>query len=713
MLLRYWGIRTSLNTLVDSCVVGRHGESAADLVRVAQLFGCDLRAYACELDQLGSFDAPVILHWGFNHWVVLDTYKKGIAHILDPAVGRRALDSSILSRKFTGVVLKVVRIDRAVEAPRDVTNTQWRLVLKGHGKLLAHLFAVAIALTLVAQGLNVAVAYGFRVLLNTVLPSSSDRLMAYFGIVMLALIAGKAICAYIRASLLTYFRASLDSSLLPSILEHLLHLPISFFSARFTTDLSSRVDNYNSLRQLLSDTTVTALIDGLMILVYIAVIGFIAPSAVPYILLTACVYLVLVYFRSLHERDIIALELEADIEQRQALVEILHGIKYIKGTGMESIALEKWTRKYRRQLQVSSDKNYASSKWDGLSDTCSALGPLLAILAIASRQHSASDVGSLITVLILTNSIFGPLSALVRTAHNFQYGRIYAARLAGILCKEREPAGDGPLSLESGIDVSDLSYVYPGEQRPAIQDISCRFSPNTTTVITGANGSGKSTLLSVLVGLRTALDGQIRCNGVAVDATNIGTLRRATGIVFQEESLYAGSIRSNICLGKPDASLFEVIEAARLAELHGEVLKLPGGYETYISEGGGNISGGQRQRIAMARALIAKPHLLILDEATSQMDLESEQRVLTTLHALPCIKIIVSHRPSAAYLADQILELQDGNLVRVASLNRNLRTDEPASAWSIVRVSEAPDSNHATFSRSAIGVPAFGGARDP
>jgi ATP-binding cassette subfamily B protein len=679
MLLNHFGCRVSVSRVVRMCVVGRHGISAASMVSTAKQFGITLKVYSADLDALRALTRPAILHWGFNHWVIQEGWERGKAIIVDPASGRRLVDPEEMGDYATGVVMIPVEQVEPIANSSETNGKAFREFLRSTITItgVRRLFFIAFGGALLGQALGLVLALSSQVIIDRVviqrIPNILYLIMAALG----AVIVSKAAVDYIRSVLLVTVRTRLDQALMKGLVAHLLRLPLQFYHNRSVGDLLNRLSSYSIIRQVLSDQALAAVLNTVFLCVYVGVIGLLSVRLMELtlglILLQSAA--TILRYRSL--TSLVRLEYAADADQQSALTEMLKGIYHLKATGKGDAALDRWQSLLGRRLDVSSARGYQTALVDAVTVTTQMAAPFV-VVCIAALQTlaGAMTLGQMFAAVFLVNSALQPLNSLLLTAQGFMYIIAYVDRLDDILSAETEPR-HAQLGAEfsGSVEVRHLTFCYPGEQTPALRDVSFRVEPGSKTAVIGATGSGKSTLLLVLLGLYRPQDGVILYDGQHLDRLSSDEFRQHIGVVLQDDVLFSGSVWRNLTLGVPDASYADVIQAAKQARIHDEIMALSGGYESVLSEGGRNFSGGQRQRMALARALVAKPRLLMLDEATSHLDGATEAAIDTALDALSCTRIVISHRLSTVANADQIIVLDGGQVVEAGTPQQLLSED--------------------------------------
>jgi ABC-type bacteriocin/lantibiotic exporter with double-glycine peptidase domain len=363
--------------------------------------------------------------------------------------------------------------------------------------------------------------------------------------------------------------------------------------------------------------------------------------------------------------------LDAQARSQSYLVELLAGISTLKAAAAESRAVERWSNLYVDELNVALERGRATAVVDAVMGALTSGSPLviLALGALAVVDGELS-LGTMLALNAIAVGLLTPLASLVNSGLQLQLLAGYMDRVEDVLATSPERSGQdaGRVPRLTGrVTVQGVAFRYTERAPLVVRDVSVDIRPGATVAIVGKSGCGKSTLASLIAGLYRPVDGRILFDGQDLSRLDLRALRRQIGIVFQQPYLFAGSIRSNIALTDPGLSLDRVMEAAKAAAVHADIEAMPMGYETLISDGGSSLSGGQRQRIAIARALVHRPALLILDEATSSLDAETERAVMTSLAQLRCTRIVLAHRLSTIASADQILVMDGGEVVEVGA----------------------------------------------
>ncbi|HWV22732.1 MAG TPA: peptidase domain-containing ABC transporter, partial [Thermomicrobiales bacterium] len=346
----------------------------------------------------------------------------------------------------------------------------------------------------------------------------------------------------------------------------------------------------------------------------------------------------------------------------------IKGIATLKASGAETRTLDHWSGLFAEQLTASVRRGHVSALIGTLLTVLRLLAPLLLLWIGALRVLDGSmSLGTMLALQALAASVLTPLTSLVANAQQFQMVGAHLERLGDVLEAEPEPTGGIDVEVTGRIALDNVSFRYDDRSRHVLRNISLEIEPGQKIALVGRTGSGKSTLAKLLLGLYEPTAGEVRYDGVSMQHLNRGTLRRQLGVVMQDPVLFSGSIRENITFNDASLTQEQVVEAATLAAIHDEISAFPMGYDTWLSEGGGGLSGGQRQRLALARALAHHPCIVLLDEATSSLDVATEARIERNLRDTEATRIVIAHRLSTIRDADQILFLEDGMIVERGS----------------------------------------------
>jgi ATP-binding cassette subfamily B protein len=669
MILSYYGRQTQVSECREACDPGRDGLTAKTIAEAARSFGLRVKAYSTELLSFRELPLPAIVHWNFNHFVVVEHWTDRYVSIVDPAAGRRRATIEEFNERFTGVCLT---FEPSLDFKRPHYNASRSVWRDYFGYLLGTpgvrwvLVQVLLA-SLFLQVMGLAPPIFTKVVVDDILPRQLHSMMHVVGIGLLLLVLSLTVTTYLRSALLIFLQARLDSRLMLGFFEHLLSLPFSYFQRRSSGDLLMRLGSNVTLREMLTSHSVSTVLDAGMVATYLAILIALAPpyAAIVVVLGALQVAVLLLSARPMHR--LMQSGLEAQAKSQSYQVEALKGIAAIKASGSEARTLDHWSDLFFKHLNVSLQRSQLGALISTALTGLRTLSPLLLLWVGAIYVlNGTMSLGTMLALNALAGSFLGPLASLAATGQQLQLVGAHLERIADVI--KTEPEQDPNVQrktprLTGHIELRNVGFRYDKHAPLALEDVTLTIRPGQKVAIVGRTGSGKSTLGLLLLGLFQPTEGDIRYDGHLLETLDYRALRRQFGVVLQEPSLFGGSIRENIAFNDASIPLDSVIHAAKLAAIHEDILKMPMGYETLIAEGGSALSGGQRQRLALARALVRQPAILLLDEATSHLDSKTEQLVDANLSALKCTRIVIAHRLSTVQNADQIVVLEEGRIV--------------------------------------------------
>jgi ATP-binding cassette subfamily B protein len=651
----------------------RAGTNLLGLVRAAEKLGFSAKAVKGPYEALFQVPLPAIAHVrsadGMEHFVVLHRVSRKGVVVADPRRDIRNLSREEFCKCWTGYLLLVVPEQQAA-APKMSTNPvgPWRRflgLLSGHKPILVEAIFCALLMTV----LGVATSYYVQHLVDSVLVRNETRLLHALGIGMVVVVVFRTLFGALRQYLLAHIGRKVDLALIAGYARHLLGLPLRFFEMRRVGEILSRVHDAAKVREAISGTTATAVVDGVLVVLLLVVLwlydvrlALVATAFVPLL-----VGSVLLHHPASKRRSQEAMEHGAQLSAH--LVEDVTAVETVKACGAERRRAEEGEMHLVGYVQSMFSLQQLSLSMSALGLLVTSLAGVVILWYGGCRvMDGALTIGQLMFFHSLLGYLLGPLERLASINLTLQEALVAVDRLYQVLDLELEAAGEGNKVAFQGvrhaIELQQVSFGY-GCRANVLEQVSLRIAAGETVAIIGESGSGKSTLLKLLQGFYAPTEGRTRIDGVDIQDFELASLRAGVGVVSQEPFVFNGTLRENITMGRPEATLAEVMEAARAAGLDEFIHGLPQRYETVLGERGANLSGGQRQRLAIARALLRKPELLIFDEATSHLDTATERAVQESLQTLLAGKtvVLVAHRLSTIKNADRIYVLRHGRIV--------------------------------------------------
>ncbi|MGQ7818912.1 peptidase domain-containing ABC transporter [Metapseudomonas furukawaii] len=665
MIANYHGFHLDLMSLRRRFSISLKGTNLAQLVRYAQNLEFSCRPLRLELEDIGKLRLPCILHWNMNHFVVLQKLRGNRVYLLDPALGYRVLSLREASAHFTGIALELspnTMFRPAQQKPRvRLRDLIGRAV--GLKRALTNIFVLALALEIVAllsPQVTQWVVDGALV--------SADRnllLIAVLGGCLLLII--DFVLRMARGWMGLRLNQQLSLQWSSNLFSHLLSLPWTFFEKRLLGDIIARFQSLGAIRNVLANGAIMVVLDGLVTLITLGMMLVYSKPLSGIVLSAIALYgiLRLVFYQPLRNASEERIVLTA--REHSYFIETIRAIQPLKLFNTASLRLATW----QNLLADAQNRDVATQKlllmFASLNSLIFGLESMLLLymggLAVLNKELS---LGMLLAFTAYKSQFTGRASKLIDFGIEIRMLALHAERLADIALERPEPESSVETDLtriEPSIELRDVSFRYAEGEPWILRNMSLTIKAGESVAIVGRSGCGKSTLFKLMLGLLTPTEGEILVGGVPVRQLGPQALRNLVGAVMQEDHLFAGSLAENIASFDPEASQERIEEAARQANIHKAIEKMPMGYQTLMAEMGSGLSGGQRQRILLARALYKQPRILAMDEATSHLDLHSEQHVLQALRQMVVTHITIAHRRETIAFAKRLICLKNGTVV--------------------------------------------------
>lgn len=676
MILSYYGRHTTIAEIRQQVGIGRDGLSAFDLVSAARDYGLQVRAISLRNSNLRALPLPAIVHWEFNHFMVVERWTPKHVNVVDPALGRRRLTLEEFDAGFTGVVL-LLKPGAQFVPQAATTRTTLRSYIANYVKQAPGVLFQSLIASLILQVIGLSVPLFTKIVVDQIIPFSMRAVMPIIGLGMLLLLFAQLVMVLLRSFLLIYLQAHMDMRIMPEFFEHLLGLPLRFFQQRSSGDILTRIESNLTIRNLVSTQLVSTILDGSTVLVYFVILLTQAPTYCFLVLTIGTVQVLMMLGSAPTLRSLSLRELSAIGRTQGYVAEVLSGIVTLKAAGAERCSFKQWSNLFLQQLNISVRRSYLSTLISNLMRMLSTFAPLALLWwGTLLVLDGSMQLGTMLALNTLAVALLTPLSSLVYSGLQLQVVRSHLERLSDVIEAEAEQDTQRvqhPPRLMGAITLQHVSFSYDKRSPLVLQDISLYIAPGERVAIVGQTGSGKTTLGKLLLGLYPPTEGEVFYDGIPLSTLNYQDVRVQFGAVMQEASVFSGSIRHNISFNNPDLDMERVMSAAMAAAIHDDIMSMPMGYETLVSEGGSVLSGGQRQRLALARALANHPAILLLDEATSSLDVKTERIITQNLSSLTCTQIIIAHHLNTIRNADTILVLDQGRVVERGTHQELLR----------------------------------------
>lgn len=667
MAARYWGKNVPVYVLRERANVGRSGASLKSLAKAAESIGFHARPVRASLSRLAHQEGPWVAHWEGSHYVVVYRVSEHYVLIADPAEGRKKLSRQTFQSHWTGYAL-LLDPTQQLQATEVKQSSLGRYLgaLIPYRRVILQIVVVSLLIQLFA----LITPLFTQIILDRVVTERSQSTLNVFALGLVMFSVWRSCLDAVRQYLLSYFSNRLDLTLLSGFIRYALALPLHFFEARRVGDLLTRVQENEKIHQFFIGQMVLSWLEFLTGFVYLGLMLYYNWQLTLLVLLMIPPIVGVTLGATPFLRRISRQIFNATAEQNSSLVEMISGIATVKSAAAEQDLRWRWEDRLTTEANVLFRGQKLGIGLEWTSGIVNALGSAAllwygATLVIAGQL----TVGQLVAFNIMLDAVISPVVSLSGLWDEMQEVLISVERLNDVFEAQPEETQQATLvlpTLRGEVTFENITFRYgEDEERNTLQNISLTAHPGETIAIVGRSGSGKTTLVKLIQGLYVPNSGRISVDGHDLRHISLYSLRSQIGIVPQECFLFSGTILENITLFRSEYSLEQVIEVAKLAEAHGFIQALPLGYSTVVGERGSMLSGGQRQRIAIARALLGNPRILILDEATSSLDTESERRFQRNLMQISRDRttFIIAHRLSTVRHANRILVLDRGILV--------------------------------------------------
>jgi ATP-binding cassette subfamily C protein len=682
IILGYYSRIVPLAELRRECGVSRDGSSAFYLVKAARNYGLTAKGFKAPLEKLKTIPSPYIVFWNFNHFVVVEGFGKKCVYLNDPATGRRTVSLEEFDRAYTGVIL-VMEPGPSFEKGGKKRNTLAALVSRlrySWGTLLFCLFA-GFLLTVP----RLAVSAFSQVFVDEILVSQRQDWIQplVLGMVLTAVLRG--ILASLRLTYLRNLMLKLSVTMSGQFVWHILRLPVGFYAQRFAGEISSRLSLNDKVAGILSGTLGKTIIDTVMMVFYFLIM-------LQYDRLLTGIALVFASINFFALQLMLRTRVDANLKLAQEYGKVngvaiagIQTIETLKASGLESDSFAKFAGYYAKALNAQQDLGLQSQVLTILPTLLSAL-MTASILTVGGLKvmDGTLSVGMLVAYQSLMAGFLGPIDSLINFGSLLQDLEADLNRLDDVLQNSVDPEvergpeesqGEGgktfslqqspiTLGLQGYVELQNITFGYSRVEKPLIEDFSLSLKPGQRVAVVGTSGSGKSTIAKLICGLYQPWSGEILFDGTPRKQISRSVLTSSLAMVEQDIFLFGGTVRENLTLWDSTVAPADLVKACQDAAIHDTILSLPGGYEAKLIEGGMNLSGGQRQRLEIARAMVRNPAVLVLDEATSSLDAQTELIIDRNLRRRGCSCVVIAHRLSTIRDCDEIIVLEQGLVVQ-------------------------------------------------
>ncbi|MBF4988928.1 peptidase domain-containing ABC transporter [Methylophilus sp. 14] len=667
MVSNYHGFRTDLATMRRLFLISIKGTTLSHLMGMAQAVGFTTRPVKLELEDLKDLRRPCILHWNFNHFVVLKEVGARHAVIHDPAMGIRKLSFEEVSAAFTGVALelwpnpgfKQVTFKQSVKL-RD---------MMGHVTGLYRSMGQVLLLALALEVFALVSPFYMQWVVDHVLVSADRDLLTTLALGFGLLVFMQQAISTVRAWVIMHMSTTLNVQWRANLFAHLIRLPVDFFEKRHLGDVVSRFGAIDQIQHTLTSTFVEAILDGVLTVATLAMMFLYSPT-MAWIAIGAMLLYGLgrwAWFRPL--RNATEEQIVHAAKQQTHFIETVRGVRALKLFQRLDERRNSWLGLFVEQVNADLRTQKLQVMYRLLNGLLFGVERILIVwLGAKLVMDGAFTIGVLLAFIAYKDQFVSRVSGLIDRLVEMRMLHLQGERLADIALAEQEPEVVDTMSkqelekLPANIVIQGLRYRYADGEPWVLDGIDLEIAAGESVAIVGPSGCGKSTLMNVMLGLRPFKEGQVLVGGQPLSKLGLSHLRNMVGTVMQDDALFAGSIADNIAFFDQQVEMAWVEECARKAAVYDDIAAMPMGFNTLIGDMGAALSGGQKQRILLARALYKKPKILFLDEATSHLDVAREAIVNEAIQALDMTRVIIAHRPETIASAKRVIVMAAGKV---------------------------------------------------
>lgn len=671
---RQYGLKIPITKIREVAGTDRKGTNAFGLIKAAKELGFSAKGVKGEPQHLtDQLPLPCIAHvikGNLLHYVVIHKITEKEIIVADPAEGIVKYKPEDFHEIWSGVLILMVPGEK-FEKGDETTGlfTRFMGLILPHKKLLVEIFLASVLYTL----MGLAGAFYFKYLIDTILVDGLIKTLHIVSTGFIILTVFKVLMNAFRRHLLLYLSQKIDISLILTYYQHVLELPMSFFDSRKVGEILSRLSDASKIRSAISGATITVMIDTLMVIaggivLYIQspILFWVASIVIPFYIIT--IWSFNKPFQRIHRQE---MEQAADLQSY--LVESISGMETIKAFNGETAATLETEGRFIKFIKSIFKASWMINLQSSLQVALTSISSVV-ILWVGGLQVIKGNIsiGQLISFNALLAYYYDPIQNLISLQPQLQEAYVASDRLGEILDLDIEKINERNTikkeKFNGKFEIRNLHFRY-GTREEVLKGISFNIEPGEKVALVGESGSGKTTLVKLLLKYYLTEEGEILIDDYNIKDISYESLRNRIGYVPQDVLLFSGTIRENIAFGMNNVSMEEVVEAAKKSKAHDFINKLPLRYETMVGERGSNLSGGQKQRIAIARAILKNPDILILDEATSNLDTATEQAIHQTIDRVSqdITTIIIAHRLSTILSCDKIIVLEDGKIAEMGS----------------------------------------------
>ena len=670
IILGYYGRYIPLEKLRIACGVSRDGLKATNIMQAARSYNMQAKGYAKSIDNLKKMEMPAIIFWNFNHFLVLEGFSKDWVYLNDPAQGRYKVDHEEFNESFTGVVIDLRPQEDFVKAneKKGLIPSLGSRVSKSR---LSVIFIILASLFLVIPGL--IIPSFTQIFIDQFLINGRSSFVMPLLLAMGGVLIVNTLLIFIQQYYLLRLETKLALTTSSKFLWHVLHLPIAFFTQRYSGEVGNRVSLNDKVARLLSGDLANAALNVIVVIFY-AILMFSYDAVLTTIgIVIATLNVIALQAVSRARKDGNRILINENGKLLGSTISGISMIETLKSSGREGDFFTTWSGYLAKVMNAQQELGWLSLKLNIVPPLLMSINTTIIMGVGALRvMDGEMTLGMLVAFLYLMNNFIKPINQLVAVGSTLQETEGDMNRIDDVLnyevseefSQEEKPVNPEEAQKLTGVlELNNVNFGYTHTMPALIENFSIKLKPGSRVALVGGSGSGKSTVARLVAGLYEPWEGEILFDGKKRRDIPRHVLNNSMAVIDQEIMMFKGTAKENIALWDKTMPEHNVIRAAKDAMIHDVISSRSGSYDSMIAERGTNFSGGQRQRMEIARSLAVNPSILIMDEATSALDPKSEKIVMDNIRKRGCTCLIVAHRLSTIRDCDEIIVMKFGKIV--------------------------------------------------
>lgn len=666
MIAATYGKHVNLATLKEQISSSQMGMGLNQMIRGAKDLGLDSRALKLELEEAKQLKRPAILIWGANHYVVL--LKVGLRHwkVIDPAFGERSYSLKEVNNHFSGIALELFPANDFQKQSKSPSLTLRQLWSGQHG--LKHSFAIILAMSAGLQIMLLLSPLYIQMVVDNGLARNDKDLIPLLAVGFAGLVLLRVVSGFTRSMIVLQVSNQLTQGFSSSFYNHLLRLSLKYFLDRDVGDIISRFGSLEPVYQLFTVGIVTIIIDGILALstIFLLLAYSLELTVVVVVVLVLLLLIQLLLVPKM--REYTADSIQAEAVEKTAFIESLRSIVSLKANAMERARHLFWHNKLCASIAANNRLAALGIRIDSVIDLFSSM-ELILVVALGAMQviEAEMSIGMLYAFIAYRGHFSGATNKLIEQLVGLRMLKLHLERLGDIALRAPETAqkiSSKEIVISGHIDINNLCFTYSADQEMVFNDLNIQVRVGEHIGIIGRTATGKTTLIKLILGLLKPSRGEILFDDINIEKIGGENIRQHIGVVMQGDSLFSGSITENVALFELDVDQQRVEDCCGISGIAADIDVLPMRYETQIGDMGVVLSAGQIQRLLIARALYKQPDILILDEATVNLDESTRKKVNAGLRSQKATTIRITHQREELQYCDQVYLLHEGQLLK-------------------------------------------------